>query len=471
MDFDLDDPLGDLLSDDSNGSFFGGGTTTKKTNPTAKDKVATTNPKAKMADLFGVDSETMNEKVTPSSHDTATKIGSSNSSGAAQNLPLDQAKKPIKPITPIVQPKKAAKKEINFDDSDDILQELGFDAKHPRTPTGNTRKTNIIDDLLEFSKSSRELSKSDAPKSSPAQTVLPAEKSAETTTYRQSPSLGRPRTATRTNAAEYSANDPLGFFSTPTKKPTTAKNEDPPPLKQKTNKTGAVDWLGINMDKEIAVDSLVTAASAQTQSSKMAKNEANTTPAETYELSAPVQPKFDPPTNLAQNFQQLDFTTVHNEGALQSLKQQENQLRMVGQMKQQESVLVEMNTKQKALLEQQERQFNELLQRQIRRQAALEESIQRQQEQIGSYMNILLAQPAIALPMRAPNFEDQMTEAAGDTNHDGTNGRQLHSKCEIIELEAEVKRLELEKLRLEDILQSVRTNHEQELDLIETSHK
>lgn len=469
MDFDLDDPLGDLLSDDSNGSFFGG-TTTKKTNLTAKDKVATTNPKAKMADLFGVDSETINEKVTPPSHDTATKISSSNSGTAIQNLPSDQAKKPIKPITPIVQPKKAAKKEINFDDSDDILQELGFDAKHPRTPTGNTRKTNIIDDLLEFSKSSREVSKSNAPKNSPAQTVFPAEKSAETTAYRQSPSLGRPRTATRTNA-EYSANDPLGFFSTPTEKLTPAKTEDPPPAKQKSNKTGAVDWLGINMDKEIAVDSLVTATNAQTQPAKMAKNETNTAAGESYELSAAVQPKFDPPTNLAQNFQQLDFTTVHNEGALQSLKQQENQLRMVSQMKQQESVLVEMNTKQKALLEQQERQFNELLQRQIRRQAALEESIQRQQEQIGSYMNILLSQPAVALPMRAQNPEDQMTKAAGDTNHESINGKQLQSKCEIIELESEVRRLELEKLRLEDILQSVRTNHEQELDLIETSHK
>lgn len=457
MDFDLDDPLGDLLSDDSDGSFFGG-TISKKTAPTAKEK-ATVNPKAKMADLFGVESETFQEKVTLPTNDTATKIGTSATTTAI--VSSDQPKKSIKPITPIAQPKKVAKKEINFDDSDDILQDLGFDPKNPRTPTGSIRKSNIIDDLLGFSKSSRDTSKLETPKKAESSAGKPANTETTTSTYRQSPVSGRPRTATRTTT-EYSASDPLGFFSTPTKKAPIAKNEEPPTVK-KANKPAAVDWLGINLDKEVAVDSLAKEVHDQTQPAKNTKSETNTTVATAIERPA-AQPNFDPPTNLAHSLHQLDITTVHNEGALQSLRQQENQLRMASQMKQQESILIEMNSKQKVLLEQQERQFNDLLQRQIQRQVALEESIQRQQEQIGSYMSLLMAQPAIALPSIARNSN------AGENNN-ATTEDQMLSKRNFIELEADVKRLELEKLRLEDILQSVRANHEQELDLIENSHK
>lgn len=468
MDFDLDDPLGDLLSDDSNGSFFGG-KTSKKTMPTAKEKV-TANPKAKMADLFGVESETVNGKVTSATNDTATK--SANSVSPATIHPLDQSKKPTI-AQPQSQPEKPTKKEINFDDSDNILQELGFDPKHPRTPTGNTRKTNIINDLLDFSKSSRDTYKLEAPKNIQTTAESSAEKPAntETTTlaFRQSPSFGRPRTATRATA-EHSTSDSLKFFSTPTKKAPAGKNDEPASVKSKINKPVAVDWLGINVDKEIAVDSLVTAVNDHTQPARNTKGEPNAILATANESPAGAQRKYDASTHLTQSLHQLDITTVHNEGALQSLKQQENQLRMASQMKQQESILIEMNTKQKVLLEQQERQFNELLQRQIHRQAALEESIQRQQEQIGSYMNILLAQPAIALSNITRNPNEYAFEAAGEGNNESTE-KQMRSTRDFIELEAEVKRLELEKLRLEDVLQSVRSNHEQELDLIENSHK
>lgn len=458
MDFDLDDPLADLLSDDSNGSFFGSATS-KKTVPTAKDKV-TVNPKAKVANLFGIESENLKEKFTSPSKDAATKIG--NSSSATTILPIEQSKKSNQSITPIAQStqsKKSSKKEKNYDDgSDDILQELSFDSKHTRTPTGSTRKTNIIDELLDFSKSSRDTFKLETSKDgqTPAnlQTERPANSDTTTLANRHSPSSGRPRTATRM-ISEQSVNDPLGFFSSVSKKAPVAKNEEPATVRQKSNKPAAVDWLGISLDKEIAVDSLVTAVNVQPKNIK--------TTAVTAE-----QPKFDSSTNLAQSFHQLDITTVHNEGALQTLKQQENQLRIANQMKQQESVLVEMNIKQKALLEQQERQFNELLRRQIQRQAALEESIQRQQEQIGSYLNVLLAQPAIALANISRNSNEYVTDTADE---DECTEKRMQTKPDYIELKAEVKRLELEKLRLDDILHSIRTNHEQELDFIETSHK
>lgn len=52
MDFDLDDPLGDLLSDGSNDSFFG---TSKKKEPKMAATKSDTSSKAKVADLFGFD--------------------------------------------------------------------------------------------------------------------------------------------------------------------------------------------------------------------------------------------------------------------------------------------------------------------------------------------------------------------------------------------------------------------------------
>lgn len=471
MDFDLDDPLGDLLSDDSDGSFFGGASS-KKTKTTAKEKINAT-PKAKMANLFGVESDEVTEKVvTTTTSNAPTKGGVGGSSSTATNPVPDYTKKSTATST---LPKKQIKKEISFDDSDDILQELGFDPKHPRTPTATTRKTNIIDDLLDFSKSSRDATKSEpskiAQKSADIRTEKPINSETTLSSNRQSPSFGRPRTAARATA-EPSASDPLGFFSTPTKKAVTAKtDESTTPAKAKANKPATVDWLGINLDKEVTVDSLVT-ASNEPAPAKVTKKEVDAIAATATELPTAVQlqPKYDPSTHLAQSFQQLDITTIQNESALQSLKQQQNQLRLASQMKQQESVLIEMNTKQKALLEQQERQFNELLQRQVHRQAALEESIQQQQEQIGSYMNILLAQPAIALPNITRNVNESALEMSGESNGNGVE-KSNHSKRDHIELEAEVKRLELEKLRLEDVLQSVRSNHEQELDLIENSHK
>lgn len=466
MDFDLDDPLGDLLSDDSNGSFFGD-TITKKTKSTAKEK-AIANPKAKMANLFGVESDELSKKDPSPSKDTTTKI--SYSSSAVTNQPSDHSKRPTGQSS---LPKKTNKKEINFDDSDDILQELGFDPKHPRTPTASMRKSNIIDDLLEFSKSSRDTSKMEAPKNaqatieSTAENTIHAETEKTTSAYRQSPPFGRPRTATRPTV-EPPASDPLGFFATPKKKMTTGKNEEPTMAKPRGNKPVSVDWLGINLNKEITVDGLVTAVKEPMQPANIATTEP---PTIANEFLASVQPKLvDPSTHLAQSLHQLDISTVQNEGALNSLKQQQNQLRLASQMKQQESILFEMHTKQKALLEQQERQFNELLQRQINRQAALEENIQRQQEQIGSYMNILLAQPATALPNIIRNSDEYAVRAVGGSNNE-SNEKNMQSKRNSIELAAEVKRLELEKLRLEDVLQSVRSNHEQELDLIENSHK
>lgn len=86
MNFDLDDPLGDLLSDDddSDGSFFGGALSKKKTPSAAKKLPADT--EMKKANLFGVDNKSTDEKnsskvAATSKLATSHSDGSSNSNG------------------------------------------------------------------------------------------------------------------------------------------------------------------------------------------------------------------------------------------------------------------------------------------------------------------------------------------------------------------------------------------------------
>lgn len=51
------------------------------------------------------------------------------------------------------------------------------------------------------------------------------------------------------------------------------------------------------------------------------------------------------------------------------------------------------------------------------------------------------------------------------------NGSAESPEMRCIELEAEIKRLELEKLRLEDVLESIQSTHNKELELLRASHK
>lgn len=282
-------------------------------------------------------------------------------------------------------------------------------------------------------------------------------------TFRQSsPSTGRQRTTPvrpssgRTITAQ-SVSDPLGFFSAPSSRVSIAKDYDAPTRKQETKKSATIDWLGINAEKEVPVDRLKNVTvNEQIQQSVAVPVTVSVPQTEVVHT----QSNTDLTINLAQNLDQLNETT------LKFLKQQENRLSVASELKQQENVLIEMSGKQKMLLEQQEQQFNEMLKRQLHRQTVLDESIRRQQAQIDSYLNILKTQPEVAIPTNT-------SASCGNKSCHAANEDELinHSKHDFIELEAEVKRLQLEKLRLENIVECVRTNHDQELDLIANSHK
>lgn len=463
VDFDLDDPLGDLLSDGSNDSFFG--TSAKKS--TAKQEGTPSGSKSKIANLFGI--EGVKAKEEPPVEETKPRV-------AAVEAPV-KVSVPAPPGGEGNQTKrpaaaKSTKKDIQFDDSDDLIAELGFDPK--KTKSASVKKTNILDDLLDFSRAAAP--KDVRPKADPPPVTPPAPAASTMSSAapnRYSPSLGRPRSTQRTNSGT-SQNDPLGFFSTPAK-PDTPKTDEKESLTRtkSAKKPATVDWLGLSIEKEREPEAVVV-NSFRTEVAREEPEIARTEtvppiPQPVAQVSAGATA-----TGLTGGLQLFNLASAEQESAVQMLQQQETQLLVANQMRQQEVALIDMHSKQKALLKKQEAQFNDLMRRQIDRQSALEDSIQQQQQRISSYVNVLMSQPPLAPASAKPRdaeTEDDSVSAADYDDDVKKNPRKKTLRIAAIELEAEVKRLELEKLRLEDTLQSIRSSHEQELELLDGSHK
>lgn len=515
MDFDLDDPLGDLLSDGSNDSFFG--TSKKKTEKTKISTKTTTDTKvkSKVADLFGFENEntiksteTPSIKPNPELRTTPKKLAQSaepkKKEESILNSPVN-LRQSIKRSTPerSVQqasaiatdtPKKVTnlqnkslRKDTQFDDSDDFLNELGFDPKNPRGIVGNTKKSNILDDILNFNRNESATTKSTAmttsatTKSTSSDTDRRGSRPTETnpTANRYSPSSRRPRNLPRSGSGSSDA-DPLGLFTSPSKQTPEPKKEESfnaPSAKSKPSKKPTVDWLGLDAENDVKPDEITSFASAEVIKPKIETvkpqtevfNTVSSVPPENVASQVQSLPISTPiiatANTISTNLNMINMASLDKEHALQSLQQQETQLRIAAQMKQQEGMLQDMHIKQQNLIKQQENQFNDLLRRQIDRQNQLETQIQRQQEQINAYINVLMNQPSIGMltPTKITSVHDIDKESRESDDE--------VSRPNVIELEADVKRLELEKLRLEDILQSVQTSHDQELEILQLSHK
>ena len=181
MDFDLDDPLDDILKSDNSDSFFDSKNVAKKSAPPKTEQ------KSKMSNLFGIKSETETAKPEQSSIPTPAE---------PIKVKQPEAPKPVisKPSTPAVKsPKPGKKKEVSFDDedADDIFNDLGFDPKSTKA------KTNIFDDIL------------DTPKK-PEPKPVEIKQKQTLDWYREPSPKSTPKTPTRENTQ---LNDPLGLFS------------------------------------------------------------------------------------------------------------------------------------------------------------------------------------------------------------------------------------------------------------------
>lgn len=470
MDFDLDDPLGDLLSDGSNDSFFETPTTTKKLQQTKKPAPKSNDKqlKSKVADLFGIDSTaskpqtnelTENTKSLPKVEAVQDK-GPLNAFDSKPNPNKDSSNKPISSITRIPSQQntldgniKSMKKEITFDKSDDFLSELGFDPKNPKAARIPNKKANIVDDILNFSKTTNE-SSSSKPSSALEKRNSPVLGEHQTIS---SSSINRQKNMSQTNLG--SSSNLFELFSTPKKQ--TQKREEHSAL---STKTSSVNWLGLDVDNENKDNELPqtlgsnSAAYTKTEpklaESKKVISELNISPPKSQTIESAV----------AQSAI-TDGLPLKVEQTINSLQQQGNQLQAAILMKQQENTLVGIQKKQQILIEQQEKQFTELVKRQTERQNQLETEIQKQQEQIHVYINALMNQPSLGLI----TYPDEHSHKENEKKKMNGSAESPEMRC--IELEAEIKRLELEKLRLEDVLESIQSTHNKELELLRASHK
>ncbi|XP_050079539.1 fas-binding factor 1 [Anopheles maculipalpis] len=518
MNFDLDDPLEGLLSDGSNDSLFGNETTKKPTK---------TSKPGKMEDLFGIKTSTATqlpktveqsstgaEKMQPASLDY-TKPSTTSTINQPSSLTSMQGRKsdtPASKLTGSAMSTKAAtpqKKEISFDDSD-LLADLGFDPKKPKT------KSSILDDILggSLTASTKEIPPKSvmakprqsltttleeppttgkaAPRQSLETSDLPPPESTVTGSYAPSggntaPSSGvLPKRSGRRKSSVSMLNDPLGLFASTTDEKT-ARAE----VKQ-AKKAGA-DWLGLNDDtpakeldpiqmsatlakpREATVPNVPVASIAQPPQAVSievpvpAKTEKHPPPTEmiiaTSQPIPIIQPKsiFPDPQTVTNT---LQIGEAEAQSAIAAMQQQEFQLSVAGQMKTQEQALIDMQQKQQAILKRQEAQFNDLLQKQMQRHTALEEVLAKQQQRINANIQLIMSQPT-TMPANPFIDRDGLESSERGFKHLPENS----NPTEKIELQTDVKRLEMEKLRLEDMVSNLSANHEQELSILESSYK
>lgn len=438
VDFNLDDPLGDLLSDGSNDSFF----ETKPTKTSSKPATTGFKSTSKMEDLFGIKEETKSV-AKPVERQQSPSTSTVQLTKKSDPLPVVIPKSESKRV--VVTPKKSSQREISFDDDDDPLFDLGFDPKNPKS---TTKKTSILDDLLGISE--KAAIKPKTPISRPHTSI-----SRQSTIDQPEPldgpqsgsyisSVNRQRPSSIKRKGSASANDPLGFL-------TSNESDRENKKESKPVKNLTTDWLGINTTSTNPVE---TQPSESTQNVPVPVLQTQlTTPAPITNLQNIFRP------DIQQTSQLIATVKIDQENALQSLRQQETQLLIASQMKNQETMLMDMQKRQQSLLTQQEQNFNELLQKQLQRQSALEDNIKRQQERINSHIQMLMVQPDTTISVLVDEQKTKTTNLVG------------RKENAIIELNADVKKLELEKLRLEDLLQNVKVNHEQELEILEQSYK
>lgn len=475
MDFNLDDPLEDLLSDNASEDSF--------SNFLAKKPPSAQPDKSKVDTLFGIPGRSDPPGPAVAKPPPIAPIQSP--------TPIIKKTEPLAKTEPPISKTPPAKKEITFDDNDDIFSDLGFDPKKPKA--ANRKSTNILDDLLGISEARPPAKTAVLPAAAPRPATTASASSSRTVTEAVSrpplskqstfdrndvekaddmagarssgyaPSLSRPRTATssKRNSATDKINDPLGFFSSPAKQSDERRSEPRASAKSATS----LDWLGLGNQQESEAPAAHPEKVASTVFSQPSQSTIYQQPSSN---NLPLANIFKP--NLSQTAQLFANVNADSDVAMQHLNQQESQLQVAQHMRQQEAALVDLQRRQQDMLQHQEQHFNALLQKQLQRQGVLDDNIRMQQERINSHLNMLMQQPTTASAAFEPNRGGSAvdTDMAGGSLDELIKGASAET---MVELRVDNKRLQMENLRLSDLCEHTKENHEKELDLLETSHR
>ncbi|XP_004522466.1 trichohyalin isoform X1 [Ceratitis capitata] len=511
-----DDPLADLLSDNSldNDTFFDNPANKKPTNRVNKTK-------NKLDDLFGIKEES--EAVPPVPVPKTRQAVSTPTTTVITNTP---SKSQTKPTTDFTQNDDEDDDDLGFDPQkpkaagklnllDDLFASSGVsESKRPATAQPTTGRRDTEKPVI---------SRQSTDTTTDTSNVLLTQPRPKTSAGRRSSSASNAMTV-----------DPLGLFGAQAKErdkePSISGMSTPKARKRGTT----ADWLGLNTEAEgvAKIDnipdspahiskpptttSLTTTASTARETIDILKLPDNDWPAtlaqhaEIHENAERVTEQIATPAtsggSTAKNILLLNAHNMEMKNAYTALQQQESQLALATQMKAQERALLEMQRKQETLLQQQERQFQALMEQQLQRQQQMEEHIKMQQQRISTHIQLLMSQPAMLPTMPLPASTaaavafDNLGERLGSP--DGTPEKsedvrgtleQRHGKSRShsgsrsnshgrpsspsdgimvhVQLEADNKRLELEKLRLEELVANQKVNYEREIELIERSYK
>uniref|UniRef100_A0A1I8NRW0 Fas-binding factor 1 C-terminal domain-containing protein n=1 Tax=Stomoxys calcitrans TaxID=35570 RepID=A0A1I8NRW0_STOCA len=390
--------------------------------------------------------------------------------------------------------------EQHEDDDDD---DLGFDPKKPKK--GLSKSQNLFDDLLTPLESKRP--QTAGPSTKPAAI---SRQSTDTTTDTSNimQTQTRPKTAQgrrSSNMSNVQNIDPLGLFGKDGKEATTAAVSSGISTPNVKKKGTTADWLGLTVEAEPESTPQVVEVpkmDVRPESPKPSKTIKETAEIlripevnEHYEESGDellntdrqgATEKFQETSehmildSTAHNIMLMKNMNLETKHSFTALKYQEQQLIMASQMKQQEKVLMEMQHKQDTLLQHQEKQFQALLQQQMQRHQQLEELIRQQQNRINTHLHLLMSQPP-ALENKMPEFEatEESLYQRENLNSEKFTEDQVLSKkqkekqteLQLIQIEADNKRLELENLRLEEMVANTRNNYEREIELLEKTYK
>ncbi|XP_075161651.1 fas-binding factor 1 twitchy [Haematobia irritans] len=404
-----------------------------------------------------------------------------------------------------VTAKSMASKSLLAGHEENDDDDLGFDPKKPKGISSKSQ--NLFDDLLTPLEPKRP--QTAAPSTKPA-TI--SRQSTDTTT--DTSNILQPQSRPKTSQGRRTSNmstvqnppDPLGLFVK--EKETTASGIGSSGISTpRTKKKGTTaDWLGLTTETELETEpaTQTTKLEIRAESPKSTKPLKDTAEilripeiTENYEESGDEVLNTDRNIPTTKNNESADQfvadTTAHNimllnnmnletKNSFTALKYQEQQLLMATQMKTQEKALLEMQHKQDALLQHQDKQFQALMQQQMQRHHQLEELIRQQQNRINTHLQLLMSQPAV-LEKTFPDFEsiEDISYPRNESNIDKVSEdrgnlrlrreKEKQSELELIQTEAENKRLELENLRLEELVANTKNNYEKEIELLEKTYK
>ncbi|KAI4471527.1 fas-binding factor 1 [Holotrichia oblita] len=459
--FDLDDPLGDLLSDGSNDSFF----EEPKTALAKRSSLTKTPEKKSVSELFGI------EKSEIKSSDSKT-----NWLGLG-----DESKKTMEKPQIHSSPKKIEKK-ISFED-DNILDNLGLDTKPESKKDAGSRKQSLVesilkpptsssgiddknftfDDILKGSKFSRKMEKT------PAAPLKATKNPEELTVTAQAPfpmGTAGQREGRRPHPIQSGFTDILGILSSePSKEPVKESRRSTPssPMKKSELKTSVTKPNLSMTDSDTVQTEILFQAPANREiktksapnistlpnwldggSTTIESNKSEMTVTDHTESKSTVHQNKDPVVSetvlqadnpqtfkidanspIPDNFllqslinqQKLATQDMEYQHTTVAMQHQNSQLIMALQLKKYEENLANMQKKQQELLSKQEKQFNCLLERQFAKQQMMENNMRLQQERLNSHMQVLLSQTSMG-DTSLENVEkiDELKKTTSDEN-------------------------------------------------------